>query len=59
MATQDKDREPQVPSAETPKQRRPYTKPSFRFENVFETMALSCGKVEPTQAGCKLNRKTS
>jgi len=39
--------------------KRPYKKPSFRFESVFETMALSCGKIIPSQAGCKLNRKNS
>jgi len=25
-------------------QKRPYEKPSFRFEEVFVTSALSCGK---------------
>ena len=32
--------------------RKPYEKPSFRYEKVFVTTALSCGKVQPTQAGC-------
>jgi len=32
--------------------RKPYEKPSFRYERVFVTTALSCGKVQPTQAGC-------
>ena len=39
--------------------KKPYTKPAFRFERVFETQALSCGKVSPTQSHCRLNRKTS
>jgi hypothetical protein len=39
--------------------RKPYQKPSFRFERVFETMALSCGKVDPTQKHCHYNRKVS
>jgi len=39
--------------------RRPYQKPSFKYERVFETMALSCGKISPTEAGCHMNRKTS
>ena len=26
--------------------KRPYRKPEFRFERVFETQALSCGKVQ-------------
>jgi len=39
--------------------RKPYQKPAFRFERVFETMALSCGKIEPTQKHCHFNRKVS
>jgi hypothetical protein len=39
--------------------KKPYVKPAFRFERVFETQALSCGKVHTTQAQCKHNRKTS
>jgi hypothetical protein len=39
--------------------RKPYRKPAFRFERVFETMALSCGKVHFTQGQCRFNRKTS
>jgi len=33
-------------------QRRPYQKPSFRYEQVFETMALVCGKIAGTSASC-------
>jgi hypothetical protein len=39
--------------------KKPYTKPEFRYEKVFETMALSCGKVSPTEFQCRFNRKTS
>jgi hypothetical protein len=39
--------------------RKPYVKPEVRHERVFETMALSCGKVQTTQASCHFNRKTS
>jgi hypothetical protein len=39
--------------------RKPYQKPAFRFERVFETMALSCGKIYSTQKHCRFNRKTS
>ena len=39
--------------------KKPYQKPAFRHERVFETMALACGKVHPTQAQCKFNRKRS
>ncbi len=36
-----------------------YAKPSFRFERVFETQALSCGKVHSHGTPCKLNPKAS
>jgi hypothetical protein len=39
--------------------KKPYQKPEFRFERVFETMALSCGKVSPTEFQCRFNRKSS
>jgi len=39
--------------------RRPYQKPAFRYERVFETMALSCGKVVTTQFQCHFHSKTS
>jgi len=39
--------------------KKPYTKPAFRFEQVFVTTALSCGKVDRTQALCGLNPKAS
>jgi hypothetical protein len=41
------------------RKKRPYVKPSFEYERVFETMALACGKISPTQAQCRFNRKTS
>jgi len=43
----------------TAKRKRPYTKPEFQYEKVFETMALACGKLSPTQRQCKFNRKNS
>jgi len=42
-----------------PVHRKKYEKPSFRFERVFETMALACGKKTPTEAQCRFNRKNS
>lgn len=39
--------------------KKPYQEPAFRFEKVFETMALSCGKVQPTTLQCKFSRKNS
>ena len=38
--------------------KKPYAKPAFRFERVFETQALSCGKIT-SQGSCHQNRKTS
>jgi len=39
--------------------KKPYVKPAFRHECVFETMALNCGKISATQAQCRFNRKAS
>jgi hypothetical protein len=39
--------------------KRAYVKPAFIWERAFETMALSCGKINITQAQCKSNRKNS
>ena len=39
--------------------KKPYVKPSFEYERVFETMALACGKLSPTQSQCRFNRKSS
>jgi hypothetical protein len=41
------------------KAKKPYQKPSFQHERVFETMALTCGKLSPTESQCRFNRKTS
>ncbi|MBV9888177.1 MAG: hypothetical protein JO119_16660 [Acidobacteria bacterium] len=43
----------------SPKPKRPYVKPAFQHEKVFETMALACGKLGPTQAQCRFNRRNS
>ena len=37
----------------------PYQKPAFRYERVFETMALACGKISATQAQCRTLLKNS
>jgi hypothetical protein len=39
--------------------KKPYQKPAFRCERVFETAALSCGKIAGTSAICNSSRKTS
>lgn len=42
---------------EAPK--KPYEKPSFRYEPVFVTTALSCGKISGTEFTCRHNHKLS
>jgi hypothetical protein len=39
-------------NASTPSVKKPYEKPSFRYEKVFVTTALSCGKISSTQSSC-------
>jgi hypothetical protein len=39
--------------------KKTYERPAFRWEQVFVTSALSCGKVNSSQAQCNLNRKVS
>jgi hypothetical protein len=33
--------------------KKPYEKPSFRYEKVFVTTALSCGKTSPVTPSCR------
>jgi hypothetical protein len=40
-------------------QRQTYEKPSFVREQVFETMALACGKINPTSGQCRTVKKVS
>jgi hypothetical protein len=53
----EKEREEQPVKPEEAK--KAYEKPSFQHERVFETMALACGKLSPTQFQCRFNRKNS
>jgi len=40
--------------------KKPYSKPGFRSERVFETSAFTCGKTPGSNQGsCNLNRKQS
>jgi hypothetical protein len=39
--------------------KKPYQKPAFRYERVFETLALSCGKKAAEGSGCQFSSKTS
>jgi len=49
------DREPRAGAAG----KKPYRKPAFQREQVFETMALACGKIDPTSGACRAVRKSS
>ena len=42
-----------------PPAKKLYRKPEFRFERIFETRALSCGKLASTQGQCSRNVKIS
>lgn len=33
--------------------KKPYEKPGFRYEQVFVTSALSCGKVTSVDSNCR------
>jgi hypothetical protein len=59
MAEKDRNSEENRASDASHSGKKPYQKPSFRYEKVFETMALACGKVHPTQFQCRFNRKNS
>jgi hypothetical protein len=48
-----------IPCESRDSAKKPYLKPAFRHEKVFETMALACGKVNSTQLMCRLNSKNS
>lgn len=50
---------PTLPSETDRADKRPYIKPAFRHETVFEVMALACGKVSSVSGPCQTNRKTS
>jgi hypothetical protein len=41
------------------KEKKVYQKPAFRYERVFETLALSCSKIGTTQSQCQFSKKTS
>jgi hypothetical protein len=41
------------------REKRPYKKPGFRSENVFETMALACGKHVGAGGQGKFRRRSS
>lgn len=59
MAEPEETNRPQHREGAGPGAKRLYVKPEFRHEKVFETMALSCGKMNVLQGQCRLNRNVS
>lgn len=59
MSQSDEADETKAGAAQPSSTKKPYHKPEVRHEKVFETQALTCGKVQTTQASCHSNRKTS
>jgi hypothetical protein len=47
--------EPRTPATN----KKPYEKPSFRYEQVFVTTALSCGKIGGLSSACNQGPKNS
>jgi hypothetical protein len=39
--------------------KKPYHTPAVRYERVFETSAITCGKVQTNEGPCHQNRKLS
>lgn len=50
---------PTDPPAEPIAGKKPYQKPAFVREQLFETMALACGKTNPVIGQCRTVRKNS
>jgi hypothetical protein len=50
---------PETPAAAKPRARKPYQKPGFAREQLFETMALACGKSNPSIGQCSAVKKSS
>jgi hypothetical protein len=52
-------RDERQPPGNAVQRKKVYQKPAFRHERVFETLALSCGKIAGTSFNCNSQRKTS
>lgn len=42
-----------------PDRKKPYERPAFQHERVFERMALSCGKIDSTEEQCSIQASSS
>jgi hypothetical protein len=59
MPTNNEPVQPAATGAADGSRKRPYLKPAFRHETVFEVTALACGKISATAGPCIRNRKNS
>lgn len=59
MSQSKKTGQPKSPVDVKPKLKKQYVKPEVRYERVFETMALTCGKMHTTEGSCHFVRKNS
>jgi hypothetical protein len=60
MSDQERDQQPAHDRSGTPARgRKPYQKPAFTREQLFETMALACGKTNPNIGQCQGVKKNS
>lgn len=59
MSEHDEKRTWEETKEESPPPKKAYQDPAFRFERVFETMALACGKVQATNFQCRFHRHSS
>lgn len=59
MSNESSEERDRTSSPEKGRGKLPYQKPAFRYEGVFETMALACGKISTTQQQCRSLLKNS
>jgi hypothetical protein len=59
MVEQDWNTNEKIAGASPGTPKKQYQDPAFWHERVFETMALSCGKVSATQFQCHFHRNAS
>jgi hypothetical protein len=59
MAEQDRKMNEKIAGENPRPAKKQYQDPAFRHERVFETMALSCGKIQVTQGMCHFHRNAS
>jgi hypothetical protein len=59
MSQPDQNTHEESATGKTAAEKKPYQEPTFRHERAFETMALACGKIDPTNFECRFHRNAS